>query len=356
MKSIRQALLLLLGALVILAGYRFGVKPLEAWGFETYYQKIIRSRVESGSTLSDKPFSLGLYRPELPYQFSRLYEIQENLGAQISIVSYYQAWGEGEEYAFKTLVNRNLSKGGFTPLITWEPWVSAFPLYKNISVDSSLAIITSGAFDGYIREWARQAVRFGKPFFLRPGHEMSNPWYAWSLQHGNSPEAFKAFWRHVYRIFKDEGANNAVFVWNPYTPADTVFFPGADCVDWIGLDVFNFGTLSQDGYWMDFYTVTKLLYDAVKPYGKPVLVAEAGSAANGGSKRDWYRDLFHSIAAGNFPLIRGLVLFDTPQGVTPTGIPVDLGFSTDSTITGAIDGKELINQLHIIPYAKGDNP
>jgi|WetSurMetagenome_2_1015567.scaffolds.fasta_scaffold00317_12 hypothetical protein len=341
-----------LAALILL--YHFGVKPFEKAGLALYHRLVVRNLVHDKADVLDKDgFFLGLYRPELPYQFDRLYAVEDSLGVRVSVVSYYQAWGDGDEYSFKNDVNRSLARGGFVPLITWEPWVNAFPRYKNRRVDSSLALIASGEFDGYIRQWARDAVLFGKPFFVRPGHEMSNAWYSWSGAHGNSPALFKKFWRHVYGIFREEGARNAAFVWCPYASSDTVYYPGNDCVDWIGLDVFNFGSLSQDGMWMDFYTVTKLLYDAVKRYGKPVVVAEAGCAASGGNKNDWYRNLFHDLALGNFPLIKGLVLFDTPHGNTPAGLSVDLGFSSDETVFSEINKQELVSSVKIKEQRKG---
>ncbi|MFH0919169.1 MAG: glycosyl hydrolase [Fibrobacterota bacterium] len=354
MKSSRAPLLLVLAIAGLFLLYTYGVKPFERLALEGYYQIIIKNRVAHKNVLTQQEvFQLGIYRPELPYQFSQLYAMQESLGVRFSIVSYYQAWGDEPDNMFKTRVNRNLTRGGFVPLITWEPWIAGFKGYKGQNPEASLHLLASGAFDGYIRSWAREAVRFGKPFFLRPGHEMSNPWYSWSQQYGNTPGAFKAFWQRVYRLFQEEGARNAAFVWNPYTPADTAFYPGDDFVDWIGLDIFNFGSLSQEGIWMDFYITTKLLYDAVKFANKPILVAETGCAAAGGNKNNWYRDMFHSLAAGNFPLIKALVLFDTPLAITPTGISVDLGFSGDSAVYGAVNRSEFTEKLHIQSLQKG---
>jgi hypothetical protein len=353
-QTMKQMTGVIAAAVVLLCIYVFGVKILEKTGMELFHRVVIRNLVKSHDILiKDSTFLLGMYRPELPYQFGQLYTVQDSLGVQVNVVSYYQAWGDSEEHSFKLDVNRNLSRGGFVPLITWEPWVSAFSAYKNRQVDSSLAIIASGMFDAYIREWARGAVLFGKPLFVRPGHEMSNAWYSWSSAHGNSPEMFKHFWRHVHTIFVEEGARNAAFVWCPYVPGDTVFYPGNDCVDWVGLDVFNFGSLSQDGLWMDFYIVTKLLYDAVKKYGKPIMIAEAGCTASGGNKNDWYRNMFHDLALGNFPQVKGLVLFDTPHGTTPTGIPVDLGFSSDNDVYSGINKQELISSVKIQTLSKG---
>jgi hypothetical protein len=341
-KIFKQLAVFTLATALVSGIYVYGVKLLEKSGLELYHRIIIRNLVQSHEKiLQGNELLLGMYRPELPYQFGQLYTVQDSLGLQIKVVSYYQAWGDGDEYSFKLDVNRNLAKGGFVPLVTWEPWVSAFGAYKNRNVDSSLALIASGEFDGYIRTWARGAVLYGKPFFVRPGHEMSNNWYSWSSAHGNSPAIFKKFWRHVHDIFEQEGARNAAFVWNPYTAADTVYYPGSDCVDWIGLDIFNFGSLSQEGTWLDFYTVTKLFYDAVKKYEKPILIAETGCAAGGGNKNDWYRNMFHILAVRNFPLVKGIVLFDTPHATTPTGIPVDLGFSSDNSMYSLFNKKEL---------------
>lgn len=353
MKTLRLSILAVVATGIIIVGYVFGVKQLERLGQTAYYRLIVKKLViDKSSIATQNVFLLGVYRPELPYQFGMLWTIQERLGASATIVSYYQAWGDGAEYEFKSDINRNLHDGGYIPLITWEPWVSGFSRYKDMSMDSSLAKIVQGEFDAYIHNWAQQAVRFGKPFFLRPGHEMSNPWYSWSVQHGNSPELFKKFWRHVHAIFQEEGAHNVAFVWNPYLPSDTACYPGDDVVDWVGLDVFNFGSLSESGMWLDFYTVTKILYDAVKGYNKPILIAETGCVPGGGNKNNWYRDMFHYLAVDNFPLVKALVLFDTPLATSPTGIPVDLSFSSDEEVYVAIDKNELLQKIRLQPFPK----
>lgn len=338
-----KAVMLIIGAGgALLAVYAFGVRRLDILGRQLYFEYIVKSTAVANDPLEESDQCLaGLYRPELPYEFSRTRDVEESLGVELKIISFYQAWGDGDEHSFNVEVYTNLHKGGYIPMITWEPWLVAFDQFSGKQPDSSLGIIASGAVDDYIREWARNATRFGKPFFVRPGHEMSNAWYTWSPAHGNTPEMFKAFWRRVHTIFREEGARNAAFVWNPFVPADTAFYPGDEYVDWIGLDIFNFGSLAENGRWMDFYTVTKILYDAVKEYEKPVILAEVGCVQAGGNKPNWYRDMFHSLAAGNFPLVKAVVLFDTPKGKTPTGLIADLGISSNPDIFGAIDIEDL---------------
>lgn len=339
----KAVMLIIAVAGALLAVYAFGVRQLDLLGRRLFFEYIVKNTAVDDDPLRESgECLLGLYRPELPYEFSRAMAVEESLEVDLKIISFYQAWGDGDEHSFNIEVYTNLYKGGYIPMITWEPWLVAFDQFAGKQPDSSLDIIASGAVDKYIREWARNATRFGKPFFIRPGHEMSNAWYTWSLAHGNTPEMFKAFWRHVHTIFREEGARNAAFVWNPFVPGDTVYYPGDEYVDWIGLDIFNFGSLAENGRWTDFYTVTKILYDAVKRYEKPVILAEVGCVQAGGNKPNWYRDMFHSLAVGNFPLVKAVVLFDTPKGKTPTGLIADLGVSSNSNVFGAINTEDLI--------------
>jgi hypothetical protein len=347
-KQHKFKIVMLLGIIMMLLLYHFGTRTFNVMVRSLYFELVTKKLVKNKTVLTESEyFSLGLYRPEIPYDFTSLFEIEDSLKVNISIVSFYQAWGDGDEHAFPLEICRNLDKGGYVPLITWEPWIVAFNGFTDSKPDSSLRYIINGRFDYYIREWARNAVRFGKPLYVRPGHEMTNGWYSWSSAHKNSPEMFRQFWIHVHTIFTEEKADNVAFVWNPYTSADTLFYPGNDYVDWVGLDIFNYGTYSVEGIWMDFYNVTKIFYDQVKMYNKPILIAETGTVGAGGNKAVWFRDMFHYLAVDNFPLIKGLVLFDTPNSKTPTGIPVDLSMSSDSTVYSLIKQNRSLDSLNI---------
>jgi hypothetical protein len=266
---------------------------------------------------------LGASRPELPQSLYGIYELESRLGQPLAIASFYQAWGDGAEHLFPRQVLRSLHKGGYLPLVTWEPWLSAFERWKGQKPPHSLRTIAEGAVDGYLHAWARQAVKYGHPILLRPGHEPTNAWYGWAPQYENTAADYRAFWTRVHRIFRQEGARNVLFVWTPYGLQEKDWFPGAGLVDWIGFDIFNYGGLSQQGTWLDFYTLTKLFYDTYRDLGPPLMLAEVATTSAGGNKVDWVRDMFHSLAGGNFPLIRILVLFDQPAGQTQSGLPVD---------------------------------
>jgi hypothetical protein len=303
--------------------------PLTRWGEpvvrEAWFRTITRSLVTDAHGLQPPQGQLwlGATRPELPNSLYGIYELEAKLGRPLAITSFYQAWGDGPEHEFPMNVLRSLDKGGYLPMLTWEPWLSAFSQFNGENPSGSLQRIARGDFDAYIRAWARAAVSYGRPLLLRPGHEPTNPWYGWAPQYDNSAADYRAFWARLRALFQQEGARNVLFVWTPFGLHDEEWFPGADSVDWIGFDILNYGSLSEQGTWLDFYTLTKLNYDAYGGLGPKLLVAETATTSAGGNKADWVRDLFHSVQVNNFPKLRAIVLFDQPGGATATGLPID---------------------------------
>jgi hypothetical protein len=301
---------------------------------ELWFKQVTRRLVQDARGLlpATNTLWLGATTPELPQSLYGMYELQTTFQGKVSMVSFYQAWGDGVAHEFPEEALTNMSKAGFLPLVTWEPWLSAFAIHQGKEPDSSMALIASGRFDAYIRSWARGAVRFGKPLFLRPAHEVSNPQYPWSPPYGNSASTYQQFWRHVHDIFRQEGARNVLFVWTPYGLQDQAFFPGKTLVDWVGIDLFNYGGLSEQGTWLDFYTLAKLYVDQYRGLQVPLMVTEVATSSSGGSKADWIRDMFRSLKSHELPELQALVLFDIPSGQTSSGLPVNWGFREDSAL------------------------
>lgn len=348
MKKFKVILNIVLYLAMVLGLFLLILRYVEPAAKEFYYDSITKNLVIDKNNIIDssKTLSLGIYSPELPYHYDKVAEIEDSLNTKFRVISYYQAWGDGDEHEFNPDIARNIAKGGYVPMITWEPWVVAFDAYKNTMTDSSLTLISKGEFDYYIKYWAKEIVLYGKPIFLRLGHEMTNPWYSWSITYGNTPEIFIDMWKHVYDIFQKEGATNASFVWSPYTAYDSLYYPGQDYVDWIGIDIFNYGSLSESGAWLDFFTITKLYYDKYKHLDKPIMIAEVGCSEFGGNKNEWFRDMFHTLAVDNFPLIKLLVIFDNPVGKTPTGLDVDWSMTGDKKVYQLIKSQVNINEFN----------
>ncbi len=327
----RSAPGLLAYAVSVVFIYHFGVSPFCLFANDLYFRHVLCPLVKSKDALiGDNRRMLGLYRPELPFSFSGLRHFEDGTSADVSIVSFYQAWGDANGNEFKSDVMRKLSDNNLIPMITWEPWISAFHKYLGNVSDSSTAKIASGEFDYYIRRFALDAVEYGKPFFIRPFHEPSNPEYLWGSCYKNSPEMYKKAWRHVVEIFRETGTVNAAFVWSPRGICDTAYYPGTEYVDWIGLDIFNFGTIYGQKQWLSFSEIVSPYKSFLGRTGKPLMISEVGCVPVGGDRPLWYADMFRALGSED-NMFRAVVLFDNPAARVPGGYHIDLGFSTDTS-------------------------
>ncbi len=144
--------------------------------------------------------------------------------------------------------------------------------------------VASGAFDSYIRDYARAIKRWGQPMFVRAiCGEMNGFWWQNCSPRANktlTQEDFVSAWRRAVDIFRGEGANNVAWLWTPYAwPPNSSkidvnldsYWPGDDYVDWVGVDYYEDGPAS----WM--YPI----YTFALTHNKPVFVAEFGIRSKG---------------------------------------------------------------------------
>ena len=264
----------------------------------------------------------GLYDPGCPCQLAPVAALEEKLGAPISIISWYQAWGSGQAAPRPDLIQEAQSLG-LIPLITWEPWrlpESAAEQQQPADQPAfALARLLSGAYDHYIDTWAQALATCQAPVWLRPLHEMNGNWYPWGgTVNGNTPHLFRAVWKYLRQRFTVAGAQNVSWVWCPYVQSvpDTsdnaleCYFPGPEQVDWLGLDGYNWGTSQTWSRWQSFAELFGEAYQrllALAP-AKPVILAELGCAEMGGDKAAWLRQAFGEIIS-HFDKIQAVVWF-----------------------------------------------
>lgn len=230
-------------------------------------------------------------------------------GGQPRVVMWYQSWTDPYIANFQTPWMNSVIAHGSQPMITWEPWVSG---------SRPLAQIANGRYDAYIRRFARASAAWGKPYYLRFAHEMNGNWYPWSPGvRGNTASDYVRAWRRVHAIFAQEGASNVKWVWSPNEkyPGSTPFanvYPGSAYVDLVGIDGYNWGSTRSSG-WRTFTAIFGRSYDeltrSVAP-GKPIIIAETGSAEAGGDKAAWIRSAYASEIPSRFPLLRGVLWFN----------------------------------------------
>ncbi len=181
------------------------------------------------------------------------------------------------------------------------------------------AQIAAGAIDTSLHSFAHEAASWGRPFFYRLDWEMNGNWMAFGPgQNGNTDQSFIAMWQHVVRLFRQNGAHNAQFVFSPNTICSgactdfTPMYPGNDYVDWVGLDGYNWGNVHTSSHWDSFTTIFGPSYHklvALAP-SKPVMIAETASTEQGGNKATWITQTFFRDIPNNFPLIKLIVWFD----------------------------------------------
>ncbi|KAJ3104807.1 hypothetical protein HDU97_008875 [Phlyctochytrium planicorne] len=153
---------------------------------------------------------------------------------------------------------------GAVPLITWQPacWDP-----QAVSNDAFVPEIATGKHDGFIQAWARNLQGFlngpdgrkgtgdDRRVYVRLGHEMNTAQYPWCPNRNSqvSPAVYIAMWRRTRLVFEAEGVNDKSqiqWIWSPNNfeaggdkGRAELMYPGGDVVDWVGLDVYQGGSL-----------------------------------------------------------------------------------------------------------------
>jgi hypothetical protein len=272
----------------------------------------------ASSTVPKRPINFGAYAPSSPEQdLAAVERLEGDLGLPVRIVSWYQHWGGWGRDFDAAWVDRVVGSGRVA-LLTWEPWTPGGVAQP----DYALARIAAGAFDPYIRAWARALRAYGRVVYLRPMHEMNSNWYPWSGSvNGNSPALYVSAWRRLWEVFRAEGAANVRWVWSvaaedvPATPENALerYYPGRRYVDVLAVDGYNWGSGHPEwGGWRSFDAIFACAYERLTRLGpQPVWITETASAPEGGDKAAWITDMLTS--APRYPRLETLVWFNTAK-------------------------------------------
>lgn len=150
--------------------------------------------------------------------------------------------------------------------------------------------IAQGEYDATIREFAQLLGKMKIPIFLRPGFEFGGNGFG---QYA-SKKYWADAWKRIFDIFKNEGVENVVFVWNTLDAEDFIeYYPGDEYVDWWAIDVFN-----NDADKDDF--IDTFVKEAAR-HKKPVIIAEStpryiGSEKGEKSWNTWYGPYFKLLS------------------------------------------------------------
>ena len=295
---------------------------------------------------------LGAYDNQTTDSYESIINLEESLHTTFPLIHIYKAWGSKDNEQFPNLDVQAILELGSIPVITWEPWLTDFDAnkYPNLrSIEtrdkSGLADIAKGIYDFYIRSWALSAAKINKPIFIRFAHEMNDPYrYPWG-PHNNSAKDFISAWRHVYKIFKEEGADNIIWIWSPHPAYGFYndFYPGNDYVDYVGSSALNYGTVANWSKWWSFKDIFEKHYKELALFNKPIMLCEFGSLAVGGSRSKWFSEALTNLPQ-EYPAMKSILFFHYSDDKTTTQQYLDWYFKNDSSSVKAI-----INQIKLWP-------
>jgi mannan endo-1,4-beta-mannosidase len=109
----------------------------------------------------------------------------------------------------------------------------ARPVIEVIPDGSSLAPVTAGARDGWLRSLAMRIRQLNERVVVAFGPEANGTWYRW----GSQPARFRAAWRHVWTVLNRYDASEITWMWQMSShDLVTRYWPGARYVQWVGID------------------------------------------------------------------------------------------------------------------------
>jgi Glycosyl hydrolase family 26 len=243
--------------------------------------------------LSAAPASyLGVYESGVLQSYQPVADFSKAAGMPPNLVGYYSGWREPFQVSFAETVRSH----GATTLLQWDP------------TGTSVSKIAAGGFDSYLRSFARSVRDFGHPVVIGFGHEMNAYWYSWG--YGQLPAStFVAAWRHIVRLFRDQGASNVTWLWTLQadesgTGPIASWWPGAQYVTWVGIDGYYYRPSET------FFSIFGQTIAQVRMFtGLPILLSEVGVGPDAGQARK-IPELFAGMH--QYGTI-GLVWFDIAQ-------------------------------------------
>ncbi|MFB9054909.1 glycosyltransferase family 2 protein [Formosa undariae] len=267
---------------------------------------------------------VGVFAPDKDNGISvdkNIKEVEQVLDKKMDIISFYLAWDKTIDSSFFNETMASVYNRNAIPMITWEPWLNTFvglvPGNKHVN-----ELIIDGYLDAYIKEFSLELKKLNKPIFLRYSHEFDNPFYPWYDNAENASTKFKDAWIHVHDIFRENGVENVIWVWNPWKHKNIkTFYPGPDYVDWFGVNILNYATSKNMDNWYSF----KQLYDSFHNEFEnlpdtPVMISEFGALKDGDNQRKWFSSAFNTLKY-EFDEINAIVYFNSkldnnlPEGI-----------------------------------------
>lgn len=249
---------------------------------------------------------LGIFTEKGPAEMAETLSLEQRLGRRFASIMWFVDFA----HPFPAEAAENAWAAGSIPNVTWEPWFWS----ENDKIH--LADINAGTWDAYISEWGAAAAKFGRPLFVRWGHEFNGDWYPWSIaKNGQDSANYVKAYRRVHDLVVASGAKNVIWVWCPNAgtvPAQDwndplAAYPGDNYVDWIALDGYDF---ESNASFTDIFS--KIYSEVIGKFAKPIYIGEFATGRTGSEKAAWLTEMDTALKT-QFPGIKGLVYFSVKK-------------------------------------------
>jgi hypothetical protein len=246
--------------------------------------------------MATKPWGLAI--AGYPPTFSNVTALASAINGSPSYVMFYHQFTGSGGVTYTATDFSTVLSNGLTPILTWEPRDNQGIIHV------SNADVINGTYDTLIDSYANGLKTQAGTVFVRLAHEMNGNWYDWAPgNNGNTFTSYVQMWQHVWGRFQSAGVTNVKWIWCPNIHNNDVatyaqLYPGDQYVDQIGLDGYNFGDNSFNG-WQTYHTVyDQSLNDVVAAApNKPFGIGEIGcvESTSNHSKAVWIEDALHEI-------------------------------------------------------------
>lgn len=223
---------------------------------------------------------------------------------------------------------------------------------QTLSLDNGPARATTydildGRYDDFLRSYARSIADFGGPVLFRLDNETNGEWCGYcAYLSSKDPSLYVALWRHVFDLFREEGADNALWVWNPNDLSfpdfqwnqALLYYPGDEYVDIVGLTGYNTGTYYAGERWREFQEIYDPLYaEYTQAFpDKPLMITEFASNSVGGDKVEWMRQAFAHLS--DYPRIKVAIWWSGVDWEGPNPARIYRLDETQATLKAFHDG------------------
>jgi mannan endo-1,4-beta-mannosidase len=223
------------------------------------------------------------------------------VGVRLPVFSWFQRGGWDRLAA--DAIGRIDPTDPYDCLVAWEAW------------DLQFDDVLSGARDDFFRTYFDAARTYPGRVVIRLFHEPNGNWYPWGLAHGSAavrtPEQWRYAWQRIVGLGR-ERADKVEFMFCANSqdvggvPAEE-YWPGAEWVDVIGVDGYNWGWSVDGSPWTTAEQVIEPMYQrltALHPTAE-FMVGEIGCVEHDNKAR-WHEGLFTSQ---KFPRLTQLAFF-----------------------------------------------